>query len=152
MDREKNIFDGICSLIPGYRGYAEREGRRDCDKLLRVQISEILIDSENILRKRLGGKLVNNESLEQLEANRKQISTLFSQIKYSPYGTSSFFSASQLRENELDQIYQRDLVLIERAISLKKMVLNAVCSDIDEVIVVIKEAITIRNRFIEEFK
>jgi hypothetical protein len=27
MDRKKNIFDKIGSLIPGYRGYAEREGR-----------------------------------------------------------------------------------------------------------------------------
>ena len=28
MERSKNIFDKIGSLIPGYRGYAEREGRR----------------------------------------------------------------------------------------------------------------------------
>ena len=31
MQRTKNIFDKIGSLIPGYRGYAERDGRRNCD-------------------------------------------------------------------------------------------------------------------------
>ena len=29
MDRIKNVFDKIGSLIPGYKGYAELEGRRD---------------------------------------------------------------------------------------------------------------------------
>ncbi len=27
MDRIKNVFDKIGSLIPGYKGYAEHEGR-----------------------------------------------------------------------------------------------------------------------------
>ena len=36
MERSKNIFDKLGSLIPGYRGYAERDSRRNCDKLLLV--------------------------------------------------------------------------------------------------------------------
>jgi len=33
----KNIFEKIGSFIPGYKGYSEKEGRRDTDKLLRME-------------------------------------------------------------------------------------------------------------------
>ena len=49
MDRKKNIFDKIGSLIPGYMGYAEREGRRNCDKILRNEIVSKLSEIEKIL-------------------------------------------------------------------------------------------------------
>ena len=46
MDRLKNVFDKIGSLIPGYKGYAERDGRRNCDKILRDSISAQLSECE----------------------------------------------------------------------------------------------------------
>ena len=46
MDRIKNVFDKIGSLIPGYKGYAERDGRRNCDKILRDSISAQLSEAE----------------------------------------------------------------------------------------------------------
>jgi hypothetical protein len=48
MDRVKNIFDRIGSLIPGYSGYADREGRRNCDKVLRDSIVVKLIEVEKL--------------------------------------------------------------------------------------------------------
>ena len=53
MKRNKNIFDKIGSLIPGYRGYSEKDSRRNCDKLLRNRISDQLLDVEDIVRDRL---------------------------------------------------------------------------------------------------
>ena len=38
MERKKNIFDKIGSLIPGYIGYAERDSRRVCDQKIRKEI------------------------------------------------------------------------------------------------------------------
>ena len=38
MDRKKNLLDKIGALIPGYRGYSERDGRRDTDKITRESI------------------------------------------------------------------------------------------------------------------
>jgi hypothetical protein len=57
MDRKKNIFDKIGSLIPVYRGYAEREGRRNCDKILREKIITKLIDTEKILYEQMSEAL-----------------------------------------------------------------------------------------------
>ena len=38
----KNIFEKIGAFIPGYKGYSEKEGRRDTDKLLRLEIAKQL--------------------------------------------------------------------------------------------------------------
>ena len=46
MDRKKNIIDKIASLIPGYKGYAERDGRRNCDRVLRDSITNCLLEVE----------------------------------------------------------------------------------------------------------
>jgi len=110
LERSKNIFDKIGSLIPGYRGYAERDGRRNCDKLLRNKISEEIIKCETTLNTRLRTEVKNNnlDSLQDLEECRQKLNTLSDKIKYAPYGESSFFGESQIKEGELQEIYQLD--------------------------------------------
>ena len=39
MKRSPNIFEKIGTLIPGYKGYQEREGGRECDRQLCEQIA-----------------------------------------------------------------------------------------------------------------
>ena len=57
---------------------------------------------------------------------RKSVDTLFSKIKYAKHGESSFFSEMQLKENELDEIYNLDLKLVENV--------NLVCSSVESYI------------------
>ena len=70
MKRSKSIFDKIGALIPGYRGYAERDSRRNCDKLIRNQISEKL--SECVLN--INNKI--NTSKENISWGRKPVDPL----------------------------------------------------------------------------
>ena len=77
MDRKKNILDKIGSLIPGYRGYQERDGQRTCDKQLRLTVSESLNSSEKLLIS-IMNKFINNKDykqLKQLENIRKEMNT-----------------------------------------------------------------------------
>ena len=46
-----NIFEKLGALIPGYKGYSEREGRRDTDKILRNHIAESLQQNIPLLHK-----------------------------------------------------------------------------------------------------
>ena len=66
MDRKKNIFDKIASLIPGYKGYAERDGRRNCDKILRDKISGQLKEMEDVMHKFMTNALKNKEKAKAL--------------------------------------------------------------------------------------
>ena len=115
MERSKNIFDKIGSLIPGYRGYAERDSRRNCDKLLRNKISKEIIKCETSLNTRLKTEVKSNnlDSLKDLEECRQKLNTHSDKIKYAPYGESSFFGESQIKEDELQKIYQSQFILVQ---------------------------------------
>ena len=111
MKRSKNIFDKIGSLIPGYRGYAERDSRRNCDKLMRNNIADEITKCESFINDRIKTEVKNNklDSLQDLEECRQKLNTLSEKIKYAPYGESSFFGDSQIKEDELQNIYDSQL-------------------------------------------
>ena len=115
MDRIKNVFDKIGSLIPGYKGYADRDSRRNCDKILRDSISSMLSESEkniySLMKDAL--KIKDKSKMNELEEVRKETNTLLSKVKFAPYGATSFFSDIQIKEEELFTIYQNDLILAE---------------------------------------
>ncbi|MBT6936922.1 MAG: hypothetical protein HN982_04995 [Candidatus Marinimicrobia bacterium] len=154
MERSKNIFDKIGSLIPGYRGYAERDGRRNCDKLLRNQISERLIYCESIINNRIKSEVKNNNlgSLRDLEDCQQKLNTLSDKIKYAPYGESSFFGDSQIKENELQNIYELDFELYTLLQESEKYLIDTTIVDILMYISSIDTMIKKRNDFIKEHK
>lgn len=148
MKREANIFDKIGTLIPGYRGYQEREGRRECDRQLREKIADRLSDIEkqveNVIEKS------NIEDLKKGETVRKEINNLIGLIKYSPYGESAFFSNSVIKEPELDKIYQIDLQILDMAIELGSSIESPIWSFADDKAELLRKAINERNRFIKD--
>ena len=123
MDRKVNILDKIGALIPGYSGYAERDGRRNCDKQLRSILSSKLFECEKILVKRIN-KAINNSDkplMRTIEDCRKLINTTQSKINYAPYGESGFFSDQQIKEDELMKIYHFDLEMAKEVEKIKML-------------------------------
>ena len=154
MERSKNIFDKIGSLIPGYRGYAERDGRRNCDKLLRNKISEEIIKCETSLNIRLKTEVKRNnlDSLQDLEECRQKLNTLSDKIKYAPYGESSFFGESQIKEDELQKIYQLDHDIL---LFTNKFLDDIPNSEIENILLFIDSLTSMledRNNFIKRHK
>ncbi len=115
MERTANILDKIGSLIPGYRGYAERQGRRTCDKKLRVTIVSKMNLIENEIQTKIDNAISNKDTvlMNALESCRKKLNTLKSKIDYAPYGETGLFSDKQIKEDELQEIYTNDLELAE---------------------------------------
>lgn len=154
MDRTKNVFDRIGALIPGYKGYVVRDGRRNCDKILRDTIATQLSECEKHFYSQMTVALKMKDKLimKEFEEIRKETNTFLSKVKFAPYGATSFFGDNQIKEDELLQIYQHDLELAECVnvlfeisksndhISVKSQL--KVCSDI-----LIK-----RNNYINEFR
>jgi hypothetical protein len=154
MDRRKNIFDMIGSLIPGYTGYAEREGRRNCDKILRDSISTDLSAIETSIYERINVAMSDKdfELGRNLEEDRKKINTLCSQVRYSPHGATAFFSDDQIREEELLQIYKIDFELMEIVIVLKKRIIDVAPSELKNLIIQSQNIINKRDNLINQFK
>lgn len=154
MERTKNIFDKIGSLIPGYPGYADREVRRQCDKILREKTASLMNGCENIVKKRMEMVVKNNnlDQLDDIETCRKKINNLLTKIKFAPYGVSGFFSNSQIREDELLEIYRKDLKIMEDITKLKESIENMSMDDILPAIDNIESVIENRNLYVEEYK
>ena len=126
MDRKASILDKIGSLIPGYRGYAERDGRRNCDKQLRSTLSLKLFECENVLVNRINEAITNSDKplMRKVEVCRKSINTTQSKVNYAPYGESGFFSDQQIKEDELMKIYHFDLDMAEVVDEIENIVLD----------------------------
>lgn len=154
MDRVKNIFDRIGSLIPGYSGYAERDGRRNCDKILRNSIVSQLIEIEKSFNNRMSEalKIKDKQTMNLIEESRKQINTFLSKVKFAPYGETGFFSDSQIKEDELFTIYQNDLDLADNVNQLQNFSSSVEFSGIKEQVEKCIQTLLKRNNYINEFK
>jgi hypothetical protein len=122
--RTTNIIEKIGLLIPGYKGYAVRDELRNTDKKLRDNSSLIIQKCESLIITHQK-KLINTsemKSCKEWEISRKSLNTLFSKIKNTTYGESSFFGENQLKEEELEKIYSYDLEISERVSLISKTV------------------------------
>jgi|TARA_B110000211_G_C13917610_1_gene481214 hypothetical protein len=154
MERDLTIIDKIGSLIPGYRGYVEREGRRNCDKQLRSNLSSRLTGCENTLVNRIKEaiNIPDRPLMRKIEICRKLINTTQSKVNYAPYGESSFFSDQQIKEDELMKIYQFDMDMAQVVAEIENIISDNEIKFITQKILELNTVLISRNNFIEEHK
>jgi len=112
---EEHPLRQLLKLIPGYKGYRERELRREADKLLRVRLAQRLQDTHKQLT-RLEQKLSAQHFFAPLAAMQRlsrQLQHLSDRLEHAPYGYAGFLAAVQINEAELERLYQYDLALTE---------------------------------------
>ena len=115
VESERGGLERILDIIPGYRGYKEKEMRRQADRLLRDHLARGF-EAE---RSRLGGvqtQLVDAGKLAaivMLERANMRLQLLIDRVKVASYGYSGWFDAVRVREDELDALYSFDAKLAE---------------------------------------
>jgi hypothetical protein len=154
MQRSINIFDKLGSIIPGYKGYAERNNRRQSEKLLREKLSQAIYSCEKVMSNKIAEsiKIKNYNPINELEECRKKLNTLGNKIHFAPYGESAFFSNEQLKEDELLIIYQKDLALLEKFNDFYKEIADLDTIKVLKKIGELEKSFTDRNNYIKEFK
>lgn len=159
MERKINLFDKIGNLIPGYKGYVIRDEKRNTDKKFRDELVSRLNQSEEYLI-RYQRELVSSNDVTNLtlcEQSRKALNTISTKIKYTTYGESSFFSEKQLKEDELDTIYNFDLELTEKVSLIVKSIQEDSAEHMSAGFVLnqindIEQILSKRTNFINEYK
>lgn len=159
MERKINFFDKIGNLIPGYKGYIIRDEKRNTDKKFRDELVSRLNQSEEFII-RYQKDLMKSDDVTNLtlwEQSRKALNTISTKIKYSTYGESSFFSEKQLKEDELDAIYNIDLELAEKVSLIVKTILSDIAEPLSAGLVLnqifdIEQILSKRTNFINEYK
>lgn len=159
MERKTNLFDRIGSLIPGYNGYVIRDEKRNTDKKFRNELATRLNQAEEHII-RYQRELVSSNDVTNLtlwEQSRKALNTISTKIKYSTYGESSFFSEKQLKEEELEIIYNFDLELTEKVSLIVKTIQEEINEPMSAGFILnqisnIEEILSKRTNFINEYK
>src|SRR4030042_2534443 len=112
-----DIFKKIASKIPGFKGYIERQNRRDSDKLIRDTIYRRFREHESRISD-LQVDFVNQGEIkytDDLEKAALLLRTFADRVRTAPRGYSSLFEAVKINEEELAQLYEFDAALLDKS-------------------------------------
>ncbi len=111
----RNWLERLMDKIPGFRGFQDRELRRDVDKLQREHLAKELGRIKQAVRGKAqaytdAGKIGALYLFGRMDG---RLDGLSQAIRFADYGHSGFFDVVKINEPELDAIYQFDLALVE---------------------------------------
>ncbi len=110
----RGAIETILRNVPGFRGYLEKEYRRESDALARAW----LVDQLDLGKRALdnwGRALVDAgqiDALPQIDRVRSRTDKVMSRIKGAVHGYSGFFDFVKVDEELLDDVYEHDLSTI----------------------------------------
>jgi hypothetical protein len=111
----QNALERIASAIPGFKGYRERELRRDADRLEREHLAARLDACKKGLDE-TAAALTRSGSLDAIndvEKARKRLDKVIARIRYADRGYSGFFDTIKVDEGTLGRVYEFDLALVD---------------------------------------
>ena len=117
-------FERLVAGIPGYRGYKEKELRREADKALRMHLSGRFDEA----RQRLLGamdQLTSAGRLGEAAALQKanlRLQLLVDRLRTAPLGYAGWFDAIKVQQAELDRLYAFDSALATGADRVSELV------------------------------
>jgi hypothetical protein len=121
MSPRKKVEESLGGLekflkkIPGYKGYKEKELRRESDKLLRTQLAAGLDEQRQRLQE-LQVQLLSEAQIEYLDDMERavmKLQILIDRIRTASYGYAGLFDAVKVKEKELDALYEFDNQMLD---------------------------------------
>jgi hypothetical protein len=128
-DRAREQLNGLERIllkIPGFKGYFERELRRDSDRLQREYVVNRLRRVKSGMNKALqsASRAKDFERLRECEGFVRELDKAIAAVRYADQGYSGFFDLVKIREAELDRVYECDARLAEAAAALADLPLD----------------------------
>ncbi|NIT35776.1 MAG: hypothetical protein GTN49_04645 [candidate division Zixibacteria bacterium] len=111
--KRRGMVEWMMKYVPGYRGYVEKETRREADKLLREHLAGRLREGKKKIQ-RVRDKLVEESKLDRLD-DVDRVDLIFENVVdrlgFASYGYAGFFDAARVDEEALDRLYEYDEAL-----------------------------------------
>lgn len=147
----RGIFERICLWIPGYRGYKQKNIRRDVDKEIRSEVARAIEECKSVLAEIQRGVVENGDvqMAKTVERVRVKTDTYLKNIESAEAGYSGIWEATKTLEDELEAVMEWDAKLLESAYDLKKL-LKMTWSKVDNGSVDIKSDIREIERFLQD--
>ena len=127
-------FKSLASHIPGFKGYVERQNRRDADKLLRDTVVR-RFDEQWKRASQLQVDMISQGMIayvDDMERAALQLRTFIDKMSTAARGYSGLFDAVKINEKELEAIYQYDAAFFDLAEQVGRALDNVEASLADE--------------------
>lgn len=130
MDFQQDMHGALSGLerlaakIPGYRGYKEKESRREADRLLRQHLVAQL-DEERRRLTEIQRRMLDSGGLRMLDDVDRvliKVQKLSDTIRSASYGYAGLFDAIKVKEAQLDALYQFDNEMVEKVGAIREAV------------------------------
>ena len=126
----QNALEQLANRIPGFKGYREKELRRDADRLQREYLSARLEESKKALNDQAAAASRSGDlaSINDVETARKRLDKVVNRIRYADRGYAGFFDTIKVDEAALARVYEFDLGLlhdvdaVREAMSVQRMI------------------------------
>lgn len=111
---ERNWLERLGEKIPGFRGFQDRELRREVDKMQREYLAGSIADLKGVVRDsaRAYTDAAQIGSLHLFDRLDRRLDGLSQAIRFSDYGVTGFFDVEKIGEGELEKVYEFDLSLL----------------------------------------
>jgi hypothetical protein len=115
-----NGLERILHKVPGFKGYLERELRRDSDRRQR----EFIVKQLRLVKSGMNqviqaaSRAKDFDLLREYDLFARKLDASIGAIRYADQGYTGFFDLLKIREPELDRVYEQDAQIVETAGSL----------------------------------
>jgi hypothetical protein len=125
-----DLLSKIRTSLAGFVGYADRDQRREADRMLRESIASAYESQwgriSEVQRQLIASKRL--ELVDDLEAAAIKLRAFIDRIRHASYGYAGFFDHVHIDSKELAQIYDYDLALLQHADGLGRAIDNVEAS------------------------
>jgi len=114
VEEDQGLLKKIQSFVPGFRGYRQKEDLRDADRMLRMQLADKLGKQRKRLEdsRTLITKTYNSKPLDMLGGLINQFKKVEGAVTHAEMGYSGIAADIQIKQTELNSLYEYDAGLI----------------------------------------
>jgi hypothetical protein len=122
---QMRLSEKIAAALPGFRGYKEKELRRESDKLIRNHLYlKLSKDKDNV--RAISQRIADKRYLDLLSDTDRVVAKMdriTEKVNHASYGYSGFFDIVKVKEENLDRMIAYDNQLLDSV--------NALTAEID---------------------
>lgn len=113
---EMRLSERILAELPGFKGYKEKELRREADKLIRSHLYRRLVEAKNEVKDAFQELSENRryEVLNDVDKLVMKFDRITEKINHASYGYAGFFNATKIEEDDLDRMIKFDNTLLDQ--------------------------------------
>jgi methyl-accepting chemotaxis protein len=114
VKNQMRLSERIVAFIPGFRGYKEKELRRESDRLIRNHLTSKLSLAKDNLRT-ISQKIADRRYFDvttDIDRLLAKMDRIVEKVNHASYGYSGFFDAVKVKEENLDRMMDFDNQLL----------------------------------------